>query len=38
MEIKQGKTMKRIQQILPALLIILLTSSLGWAQSLMPTE
>lgn len=33
MEIKQGKTMKRIQQILPALLIILLTSSLGWAQS-----
>ncbi|MBO6572676.1 MAG: hypothetical protein JJ958_09530 [Balneola sp.] len=25
--------MKRIQQILPALLIILLTSSLGWAQS-----
>ncbi len=33
MEIKQGQTMKRIQQILPALLIILLTSSLGWAQS-----
>ncbi|OAN61193.1 hypothetical protein A8B79_06925 [Balneola sp. EhC07] len=33
MEIKQGKTMKRIQQILPALLIILLTSSLGWAQN-----
>ncbi|MBO6622058.1 MAG: hypothetical protein JJ892_09555 [Balneola sp.] len=33
MEIKQGQTMKRIQQILPALLILLLTPSLGWAQS-----
>jgi hypothetical protein len=33
MEIKQGKPMKRIQQIVPTLLIILLTSSLGWAQS-----
>jgi hypothetical protein len=33
MEIKQGYIMKRIQQILPTLLIILLTSSLGWAQS-----
>ncbi|MEQ9090505.1 MAG: hypothetical protein RIE52_05410 [Balneola sp.] len=33
MEIKQGQTMKRIQQILPALLIILLTSSVALAQS-----
>ncbi len=33
MEIKQGHTMKRIQQILPALLIILLTSSVALAQS-----
>lgn len=33
MEIKQGQTMKRIQQILPTLLIILLTSSLAWAQN-----
>lgn len=33
MEIKQGQTMKRIQQILPALLIILLTSSFALAQS-----
>ena len=33
MEIKQGKTMKRIQKIVPTLLIILLTTPLAWAQS-----
>lgn len=33
MEIKQGKPMKRIQQFIPAFLIILLTSPLVWAQN-----
>ena len=33
MEIKQGHTMKRIQQIIPALLIILLTSPFALAQN-----
>lgn len=33
MEIKQGHTMKRLQHILPTLLIILLTSPVVWAQS-----
>jgi len=33
MEIKQGKPMKRIQQFIPALLIILLTTPLVWAQN-----
>jgi hypothetical protein len=33
MEIKQGKPMKRLQQTIPTLLIIILTSSLAWSQS-----